>query len=381
MFGLGKQDKTSAAGGHLKEKWHNGTIPGLVVSFAILIVLRAPGYADKGFWRAVAELDLIVAGVLFGLLIIPDKEAKLLDRAQSNLQLSMIKAPEVVRALDKRAVITLVQDILAMHSRGEVAEFATRHGWHPILRAADEGWPLVPGTPNIPRWHIREDVLYAIDVSGPHSIAGVNLHAIGTTVRGRRALPHGEAWLSFARTLDAFRGEFRHRQCLNREIVDVPDEKVWNSLIDSGLLRASLEIEGEELRCETERVSPDLFRFRFSLASGNRGEVSRLVTSRFKFYGTSNADYFPVRFVNYFCVGQTTVRLRITDKSVTDLDAFVHFAGDIGLDPEKEGKVAEVDPQGNWRQLEVSTTYPSEARKVVLWPGSGVVFVWRRGSS
>lgn len=59
------------------ERWKSGKLQAAVAAATLLILLRAPGYANAGFWKTAADIDLIVLGVLVSWLILPEPQGNL----------------------------------------------------------------------------------------------------------------------------------------------------------------------------------------------------------------------------------------------------------------------------------------------------------------
>lgn len=340
--------------GAVKAKWRGGVPQALLLCVAVLVVLRYPGFADDGFWRAIAEVDLIVVGVLAGLLLLPEPKLVVSD------QLDFRKAPPIVGALDEEVVTDLIRDILAIRSSPQIAEFATRHGWKPIV-------DLGSGTRNA----FRSDLQYEVELSRSALTEWAEFYSVHTTTKARRILPPGEPWISFARTITALRSEYREQECIGRELVLVPGT-LWEEFIAKGRLVAHLSV-GPTWQCTDptlERVNPDLVRFRFPEPPA-QVRPDPVVTEHTWFPAPRSVSWFPVKFSDYFCMGQTRVRFRINDPDVSFVDALVSFAGDTELDPSNEGVSFDIDDEGGAHRVEVRTS-----DDVVLWPGSGVSFVW-----
>ncbi|MGH9224994.1 MAG: hypothetical protein ACRD2W_14735 [Acidimicrobiales bacterium] len=343
----------------IRNRWKDGTLPSLAVVFAMLVVLRAPGYANSGLLRAVAELLLIIAGVLFGMLLVPDTSKGIVD----SLDLDLRRAPEVVSSMTELAWEEMVRSFIAARSSGEVAEMATSNGCFPIMRAATGAGR-----------QFRRDMTYSVELRAL-DVAGQRMYKAESRHSCRRSLPGENVWISFARTAEALRGEFAEASCLSRELAEF-EPLVWQELANQGMFRARMKAGVWEDGGGTPEwlQGNDLLRLHFAgLPAATAGQAPTEVVVWSTFALPYRTTFFPVRFASYFCRGQTRVTFRIEDDAVTDLEAFVSFAGDLELDPRREVFKVERLP-GDPCRAEVSTT----SDEVLLWPGSGVSFVWSR---
>lgn len=335
---------------------HKPVLVAIMFVCTVLIAMEISTSGDEGFWSITRELTLIVLGVLVALLFLPTTEDTI-----DKVELRLLRSPEVLRSLSDDAASRLVTGIIAARSGDDVAGLATRHGWKPIVDAAARS--------SI----VRHDVNYLIELE-PERFDEHDFMRVRTTLEAQRALPVGdELWVSFAKTWESLRSEYGPETCLSRELVEAPAGADWERL--HAQFGASLRIgENHELpRAGVEPVGDDAVRFRFS-RGGIEHRPDQVVVQDMSFLTNRDITYFPVKFSNYFCMGRTKIRFAIKGQVPGSLEAAVHFAGDTHLDPTNEVQVRPQDTPADDRQvIEVSTT----SSDVVLWPGSGVVFVWR----
>jgi hypothetical protein len=269
--------------------------------------------------------------------------------------------PSQVRNLSEQAVEGLIERILAERCSDDIAR-ATTKALRPILHIGRHD--------RLFRSDLDYEVRMERRTTGPWS-PGADGYLVETRLASRRHIPTGRPWVSFARTADALAGEFADELCLARELVEVSPE-AWGRLLEAGALSARVRCgTGPERAAEqTIQRSADVVRFEFPPLASAAAERLSVAT---RFWMPDTVRFFPVRFMNYFCVGTTEVSFRISDPHVVSVDAFVSYAGDTALNPTLEHSHCEADEGGVWRCI-VGTFGDA-----VLWPGSGVVFVWRGG--
>ncbi|MDQ6948005.1 MAG: hypothetical protein M3256_17495 [Actinomycetota bacterium] len=276
-------------------------------------------------------------------------------------------AVQIAAGLEEDQLTELLRDILQSRYGGAVAELATRHGWYPIVHAGAAAR--------------RRNLDYRAQVTGPVAAHGTSLYSVEVAFASECTIGSSPLWVSFAQNVADLRHEFAEPSCVARELVDV-SPAAWADIVsatethgDYGL-SARVRIQGMavntewEFECVRADLAEPVVRLKFAVElphSDTRLEV------RSRFFISAELTQFPVRFPSYFCLGQTTVEFSISDSGIdrNTLDAYVSFAGDVALDPMLEG----IDREQDMDHQRISIRTSDD---VVLWPGSGIVFVWRR---
>ncbi|MBI3522087.1 MAG: hypothetical protein HY071_03170 [Chloroflexi bacterium] len=184
-----------------------------------------------------------------------------------------------------------------------------------------------------------------------------------TSLSARRILPTPSLWVGLARTTDALVDEYITSGCILRELVPV-EQSLWDELAFSGKFAATLTVERQRYVGRLDRQSNDLIRLLFDEVPVS--VEPRETTLLCKFVIPRATRMFPVKLASYFCHGRTEISFTIAEP-VRTLGVFVSMAG---LQPQDErGESADI------RARSASIKVRSKA-DALLWPGSGVVFVW-----
>ena len=337
-------------------------LAGALLIVIAIVILHQPG---TGFLVSVmAELVAACAVVLVAFVLIDLFDLSPisgLKKQIADLPIDVATYPTQVKNLSRDAVDRVLQDILEALCPEDVADLVIRHGLRPILHRS-QGADLF-------RRDLNYDIRFEYVTHSPVS-KGVSGYAVETNLKSRRYMPAGATWVSFARTAEALRSEFAEDSCLARELVELPTA-AWQNLVNARGFEAgvrsgsSTDVATQEL----DEVTPDVVRLHFP---GYEAATEQMVTVWTRFWLPDTVRFYPVRFSRYFCLGATQVQFRIEDPRAVGTDAFVSFAGDTALDSTREGIRCDTDRDGRWRQMRVATS-----GDVLLWPGSGVIFVWR----
>jgi hypothetical protein len=334
----------------------------VLLAVLAVVVLHQPGAEFAGSVMAGLIAACAVVLVAFVLIDLFDlSPLSQLKKQLAYLPVDVATYPEQVKSLSQDAVDHVLQAILEARCPPDIADLVTRHGLRPILRRSENA--------DLFRRDLSYDIRFEYVTRSPWS-TDVPGYAVETNLKSRRHPSPGPTWISFARTAEALRGEFAQDSCLARELVEIPVAD-WQSLVNSQGFEAGVRSGSrpDSATRNLDAVSPDVVRLHFPAYDA---AAEQMVTVWQRFWLPDTVRFYPVRFARYFCVGATQIQFRIQDHRVAAADAFVSFAGDSALDPTREGIRCEADKDGRWHQMRVDTT-----GDVLLWPGSGVIFVWR----
>jgi hypothetical protein len=234
---------------------------------------------------------------------------------------------------------------------------------------------------------VRRDVHLSIALRDRLEMYGSPVYRADVTFGAVRVVPSGPLFVSFVRTLDDMRHEFAEPNCVARELVDV-SPATWSRLVkatkeQSGgdMLTARLKCEGDataaavaDVKCVEPGMREPVVRIMFAGRRDPSPDPVHLEV-RCSFYVSALLSNFPVTFPAYYCLGRTNVAFSIRDPEIDpeSLGAHVFFAGDALSRPIEE---IDSDRDGGGHWICVKT-----GKDAILWPGSGVVFVWQRHGS
>jgi hypothetical protein len=266
---------------------------------------------------------------------------------------------DAARGLTDDALEKLVTALLASRCTPEAAALARDHGWKPIIEAAIET-----------RSHFRRDYEYSIDITRSDD---PRFYAVLTTLEMTRKPPSNGAYVKFGRTAMAISEGLDEDELLAAELVPV-NRNDWDSDDVRSALSTDVVLDKtKHLEVgKPEDHGPDTYRLAVTLpALEGDGSVSVEVKSRYLV--PRSLTYFPVKLADVYLYGETEISLRIDDPEVDELEAWVSLSGDVHREPNESGVRVETEPSGQARKIRVATT-----SRVLLWPGTAVMFVWRR---
>jgi hypothetical protein len=281
------------------------------------------------------------------------------DRAK----MSTLNSDALSRYLSDDAVVDLVTLLLASRTSDEIAQLARRHGWQPIIDAARAA-----------KNEFRRDYDYEVVIS-LHT--NPRYYKVATVLTLRRTLRHEEQhYVRFGRTANAIRERLADDAMLGVELVPVPSG-AWDTDEVRSSLEASVVVDRHKPAIAagpSQSASADAVHLPITFPENLEEKVHHVQVTA-GYLVPRDATYFPVKLANVYCQGETTISFRIDDPDVEDLDAWVSLPGDVGLDPTQDGGVVSLSPKtsGTSQSIKVATS-----DQVLLWPGTTVVFVWRR---
>jgi hypothetical protein len=283
------------------------------------------------------------------------------DSVRHWTSMSLLNSADLPKYLTDDAVGDLVTLLLASRTSSEVAQLARRHGWEPIISAAKAAGN-----------EFRRDYHYEVAISR-HS--DPRYYDVETDLTLERTLrPDHQHYVRFGRTANAVRERLTDDAMLGVELVPVPPAE-WTADEVTRSLTAKVKINKRGpviLAGPSQTVGDDAVHLPVAFPdelsdNGHRIQVTAgYVVPR-------GATYFPVKLANVYCLGETTINFRIDDPEVADLDAWVSLPGDVGLDTVQDGVTVNSNISGTRHSIKVETS-----AEVLLWPGTTVIFVWRR---
>jgi hypothetical protein len=277
--------------------------------------------------------------------------------------MSLLHSDDLRKYLTDDAVADLVTLLLASRTSEEIAELARRHGWEPIINAAQAAGN-----------EFRRDYHYEILISAHN--ADRRYYRVTTVLTLKRTLrPTDEHYVRFGRTANAVRERLTDDAMLGVELVPVPRSE-WDTDEVRQSLTASVTVDKRNrkpiLAGPSQNEEDDAVHLPIMFPEDLPDTVHSVrVTAGYVV--PRGVTYFPVKLANVYCQGETTISFRIDDPEVEDLDAWVSLPGDVGLDTTQDGVTLNPTTSDTSHSIKVETS-----AQVLLWPGTTVIFVWRR---
>lgn len=301
--------------------------------------------------RDLHEVALVLISVVLAYILLPDLGTDI-DRAVSRSSIWLRNAQELGGIVEDDRLKLATQELLRSFLSPANAAAAWVFGCLPFVEL--EGHP----------GSLLEDFRY--DIVLEHD-APRKFYLAETTLGAKRVLRvDGQGcWVSLARTTDALVGEYVQPGCLLRELVPVSADR-WRQLIESNQLAATLRVERITFHGRVSAKGPDLVRFCFDGLPDHA--LQRETEVKCTFVLPQETRVFPVKMASYFCRGRSQLKFEIVQK-VRSLDAYVSLAP---LKPEDE-RSQNVSATVHETRATITVQTKPDA---LLWPGSGVVFVW-----
>jgi hypothetical protein len=331
--------------------------------FLICVLVYLLTYLFPKSWAdgadAAREFFLILASVAAGAVVLPELSSNLWS----------FDAERVRRLIPAQQREELAQNLIAAHSddsRWTSAVWA--NALNPLMTASRHPWEYTV------------DMDYDVDVYLDRSVnvGGTSLpvHSVAVSQKSFRVLRKpgvSNVWISIARTTSALHEEFDSAACLARELVPMGELEgaAWQEAVLSSC-RVELLVDGAPLELVPDTKSGSIDVVRWYLASDCELTSDRVRTHiRFDFHLARETDNFPVMFSGYYCAGITDISLRLySEGSQYELEC-EYFMG-RALDPASAPGTSRSD-NTVYQQITFSTGKDS-----ILWPGSGVMFRWRK---
>lgn len=311
----------------------------------------------------VRQMALILASVAAGAIFLPELSSDLWT----------MRADEIRKTVPEQQVAQLQQELISAAANDPVwGPYVWSEALSPMLTAVHE--PLKV------QWHLTYDIrVYLdqiVDVAGERR----TIHRLDSLCRSERLLPpsrDSRVWISLARTHDALIGEFSSPGCLLREQVNLPDipAEKWREVM-LRLCHLNLTIDGRSVPLEIGAPdSLDIVRWEASLTDEDCGEGRVPVTVSVSFPLSRHVTMFPIIFASYYCVGRTEISFAAHHSTDTlDLE-FINFCSRRAGGIRPHDLVYRTADNGRLATVSLAT-----AKDSILWPGSGILFLWKTRS-
>jgi hypothetical protein len=245
----------------------------------------------------------------------------------------------------------------------DVASIAVKSGLEPILRIASD--------PSF----VRRDFIYSAVIEWLKIDQQFFYIVEGTYSSVRRFhVESDKANIVFARTSEMLDAAFNDRACISAEYCNI-DLDSWRRLAGS-YFSSELRVGGRLFRATLVDISDDAARF----SVAGLPEESAVVSVVFKntYLVPRSTRLFPIKLSRHFCIGTTSMEVRLIDRKASKLEAFVYLAGLAESDIDLYDNTESVDRRavrgvGQQRILGVRSRPDA-----LIFPGSGVDFIWER---
>jgi hypothetical protein len=271
-------------------------------------------------------------------------------------------APRGVGQSHVDALVSDIRDAIAAAPL-DVASIAIKSGLEPILRIASD--------PSF----VRRDFSYHAVIEWLKIGEQFFYIVEGTYSSVRRFhVSPDEAIVVFARTAEALDAAFVDRSCISAEYCNI-DSESWHRLAET-YFSSEVRVDGRLFVASLVELSDDTACFSVKGLPAPPDAVSVVFKNTYLVPHTTRL--FPIKLSRHFCIGTASMEVRLIDRKVSRLEAFVYLAGLSESDIDLYSNTESVDRRavrGAGQQRVLGVRSRPDA---LIWPGSGVDFVWER---
>lgn len=228
---------------------------------------------------------------------------------------------------------------------------------------------------------IREYLSYTAGIEH-RRIGSISVYQISSSFRCTRIAP--STWrtglaVAFCRSIDELERQFQEPAVASVELCDV-DYRIWHRLFPE-IINSNVFISGEKCEKVGHEIRDNVIILYFKPTKYSRWllntNVPVAIHNTYVVPGSTRS--YPIKIGTYYCRRAVEMSVTLIDSRAESLDVYLYLvkAPTVSNGPANNNDV-EIErflkPDGT-RQQTVRVRTPDQG---LLWPGSGVDFVWRR---
>lgn len=228
---------------------------------------------------------------------------------------------------------------------------------------------------------IREHLSYTAGIEH-RRMGSIGTYQISSSFRYTRVVPN--AWrtglaVAFCRSVDELEHQFQEPAVASAELCDV-DYRIWHRLFPK-IVNSNVFISGEECEKVGHEINENVIILHFKLPKNSHwlldSNVPVAIHNTYVVPGSTRS--YPIKIGTYYCRGAVEMSVTLIDSRAESLDVYLYLvkAPTVPNGPANNNDV-EIErflkPDGTRQQ----TVRVRTSGQGLLWPGSGVDFVWRR---